>query len=79
MLDSRDAVGKDQSSKDSLGTRSILRQLLRCLSAMVSLKDGRLTQVEVVIVAADAGANDRRQPALTPEKKTFKGCILPFL
>lgn len=31
------------------------------------------------MVAADAGANDRRAPALTPDRKTFSGCICAFL
>jgi hypothetical protein len=45
----------------------------------VLVKEARrvLTQVEVVMVAAEAGANMRRHPAETPERKIFKGCMWP--
>ena len=33
----------------------------------------------MVTIAADAGANESRQPALTPDRNTFNGCILALV
>jgi hypothetical protein len=38
-----------------------------------------LTQGDVLAITAEAGANDRKQPALTAERKTKIGLVRPFL